>query len=260
MKIKFVFKLSLIVLLLAVTITSRAQDSVNKTTPVKKNLVKPVINPTTGKVVPINPKTGKPYTRYGYYGTHKADSTHAANAADTSKKTTATPVAIDKSLNGQYQYLLTKLYNYQQPFAAALWKNITDSLKNSRNQLKDAQQKLADQNKTISGLQTDVINKDQSLSFTTSKADSISLLGIYLTKTTYNLIMWGLVIFFGAIAAVVIARSGGYRNEATHRIQLYNELDEEFKNYKNKANEKEKKLARELQTERNKVDELTGKA
>jgi hypothetical protein len=40
---------------------------------------------------------------------------------------------------------------------------------------------------------------------------------------------------------------------------LYNELDEEYKAYKVKSNEKEKKLARELQTERNKLDELLGR-
>jgi len=71
--------------------------------------------------------------------------------------------------------------------------------------------------------------------------------------------MWGLVIGFGAIAAIVIAKSGNNSREATYRIKLYNELEEEYKVYKAKANEKEKKLARELQTERNKLDELTGK-
>ena len=70
--------------------------------------------------------------------------------------------------------------------------------------------------------------------------------------------MWGLVILFGATAAVVIARSGLHSREARYRINLYNELEEEFKTYKAKANEKEKKLARELQTERNKLDELRG--
>jgi hypothetical protein len=71
--------------------------------------------------------------------------------------------------------------------------------------------------------------------------------------------MWGLVILLGAIAGIVIARSGRFKYEADYRIKLYNELEEEFKGYKSKANDKEKKLARELQTERNKVDELMGR-
>jgi hypothetical protein len=71
--------------------------------------------------------------------------------------------------------------------------------------------------------------------------------------------MWGLVIVFGLTAAIVIARSGAHSREAKYRIKLYNELDEEYKAYKVKSNEKEKKLARELQTERNKLDELLGR-
>jgi hypothetical protein len=68
-----------------------------------------------------------------------------------------------------------------------------------------------------------------------------------------------LVGLFGLTALVVIARSGSFRREARYRTQLYNELEEEFKTYKTKANDKEKKLARELQTERNKLDDLLGR-
>ncbi len=89
--------------------------------------------------------------------------------------------------------------------------------------------------------------------------DAVDLLGISVTKSGYNLIMWGLVLVFGITAIVVIARTGSYRREAKYRTDLYTELEEEYKTYKSKANEKEKKLARELQTERNKLDELLGR-
>jgi hypothetical protein len=71
--------------------------------------------------------------------------------------------------------------------------------------------------------------------------------------------MWGLVIAFGLALLIVILRTGGAVREAKYRTKLYDELTEEFQAYKAKANEKEKKLARELQTERNKVDELMGR-
>lgn len=166
---------------------------------------------------------------------------------------------VDKSLHGQYTYLLTKIYNYQQPLVGALVKNYNDTLKATRKQLKDAQETVTAQAKTIDTLKKSSNNKDQSLAASQAKVNEVSLLGIPINKGTYNLIMWGLVIGFGAIAAIVIARSGAHSREAKYRIKLYNELEEEYKNYKAKANEKEKKLARELQTERNKLDELTGK-
>ncbi|ASU36205.1 hypothetical protein [Mucilaginibacter xinganensis] len=166
----------------------------------------------------------------------------------------------DKSLNGQYKYLLTKIYHYQEPFVSSLYKNLKDTINADRLKLQQAETKLAAQTKTTSNLQSSVSEKEQSLAQSNARVNSVNFLGMYINKSAYNLIMWGLVIILGATAAVVIFRSGAHSREARYRINLYNELDEEFKNYKAKANEKEKKLARELQTERNKVDELMGRS
>jgi len=269
--------IALILLVSVCTISVNAQDTVKKakvvntTTTNKKTAI-----PASSKAIPINPKTGKPYTKYGYgaYAKNRYDATKATRTADSLKKAAAAKasapigtvapaavpvtvpaVPVDKSLNSQYQYLLTKVYNYQQPFVAALWKNVMDTLNNNRRKLRTMQDTVSLQAKTIVDLQADIASKDESL----QASDSISLLGINTSKGTYNLIMWGLVIVATAVAVFVIARSGSNIKEASYRTQLYNELDEEFKTYKSKANEKEKKLARELQTERNKVDELMGR-
>ena len=266
----FLLRISVLMLILSVcTLHGYAQDTIKKAVTVKKAVTtaKPVDSKTG---IPINPKTGRPYSRYGYgaYANKKYDATKAARTADSLAKAAAInaapasttvitqqPVVVDKSLNAQYQDLLTKVYGYQKPFVSALWKNVTDTINSNRRKLKEAQATITTQAQTIKDLEGDVTEKEESLAV----ADSINLLGAAMPKSTYNLIMWGLVIVFGAIAAIVIARSGSNKREASYRTQLYNELDEEFKAYKSKANEKEKKLARELQTERNKVDELMGR-
>jgi Skp family chaperone for outer membrane proteins len=210
-----------------------AQDSTKKAKPAA---AKPVAKPAWKR--PVTPAA---------YGTQPAAGQPVA------------PVNTDKSLNGQYQYVSSKVYNYQRPPLAAFYKNVTDSLRAERKKSKDLQQKLSAQGKTMAGLQSDVTAKEQSLTESNAKADAISLLGIPVTKTLYNTIMWGLVIVFGAVATVVILQSGSARREAKYRIKLYEELDDEYKAYKVKANDKEKKLARELQTERNRIDELLGR-
>jgi len=226
---------------------SQAQDSVKKAVTVKPAA------------------TAAPYNKYKYHaakpvvavpGTQAAAPTVAAKH-DTMP--TEAPVNLDKSLNGQYQYLLTKIYHYQQPFVAEFWRNAIDTLNSTKNKLKGTQAKLTGQAKLVDSLKTDVNSKDQNLNESNARVDSVSLFGLQVSKSAYNLIMWGLVLVFGAAAGIVIARSGGYSREAKYRTQLYNELEEEFKTYKAKANDKEKKLARELQTERNKVDELMGR-
>jgi len=165
----------------------------------------------------------------------------------------------DKTLSGQYKYMLTKIYRYQDPFVTSLYKNMRDSMNVDRKKLQEAEAKLAAQTKTNSDLQGDVSEKEKSLAQSNARVNAINFLGIYIDKSLYNMIMWGLVVILGITAAVVIYRTGSFSREAKYRIDLYNELDEEFKTYKAKANEKEKKLARELQTERNKVDELMGR-
>jgi hypothetical protein len=242
----FKLQILLITLILSYSGFTYAQDTTKKAAAVKQTAAKPKYNTYKKPVTP-------PVTAAG------------ATSAVTPpvQQRVVVPVQpaapVDKSLHGQYQYLLTKVYNYQQPLVAALFKNYNDTLSITRKQLKEAKATLAEQTKTIDTLKTSATTKDQTLAESKAKVDEVSLLGMPLSKSTYNLIMWGLVIGFGAIAAIVIARSGSHSREASYRIKLYNELEEEYKAYKTKANEKEKKLARELQTERNKNDELTGK-
>jgi hypothetical protein len=243
--------------LCAMAIHANAQDSVIKAAPAKKQVVKPEVKqPGASAAKPAG------YYKPKYYNYRKPGDTtkhvYQRPVTDTAHKSVTPDVATDRSLNGQYQYLLTKIYNYQQPLLNAFHKSIMDTLKQSRIELKTAQAKIASENKLVDSLQNQIKTSDQSLNASNAKVDAIDMFGIMLPKSTYNLIMWGLVVVFGAIAGIVIVRSGSYSREAKYRVQLYNELDEEYKNYKIKANEKEKKLARELQTERNKLDDLLG--
>ena len=278
MKNTFITAVAAIMLMLMAGVQiTYAQDSAKKT--VKKPVVNPAavnplpIDPATGKPkIPINPKTGRPYSIYhGYVSNPKYAAANKTAVTDTAKRAaplkavtpavvvpppaTVAAAPVDKSLNGQYLYLLTKVYNYQQPFVAALWKNVIDSLNAGKHKLTDAQAKIAGQAKTIADMQAAAKAGEEQ----TAVAGEMSFIGIAMAKSTYNSIMWGLVIVLAAAAGIVIGRSGKFKHEANYRIGLYNELEEEYKNYKAKANEKEKKLARELQTERNKVDELMGR-
>lgn len=239
-------------LILVNLVTAFAQDSVKKTLPPKVQAAKPA-KPGVYTAKPAGYYKPKYYRKPG-------DTTHTYNhATDTAKAANNADVATDKSLNGQYQYLLTKVYFYQQPLLNAFHKSIMDTLNATRHLLKDSVAKLSAETKMVDSLQNSIKANDQTLSQSNARIDSIDMFGIILPKTTYNLIMWGLVVVFALIAFIVIGRSGSYSREAKYRIQLYNELEEEYKNYKLKANEKEKKLARELQTERNKLDELLGR-
>lgn len=217
----------------------------------------PAVNPTAPVVNAAPPVKNPAITAKTPVVQINKDSLAKVNAA----KTQIDPAQLNaKSLNNQYQYLLTKTLPEQQPLIAALWKNVTDSLNHERSQLKDAQSKLALQNHAADSLKTELnTQKEQVSSGPSGKSDSISMFGLAVAKSTYNLIMFGLVIGLAVALVIVVLTIAKYKHDAKHHIELAEELEDEYKTFKAKANEKELRLARELQTERNKLDELMGR-
>ncbi|ACU02821.1 MULTISPECIES: hypothetical protein [Pedobacter] len=169
---------------------------------------------------------------------------------------------VDPSLKGQYQLILSKSktldgYKLVNPNRmSSFWQNVRDTLSTERRQLSSATQKIAEQEKSIADLKTQISGKESSLASTNAKVNEISFLGISFTKGTYNTIVWSLIIGLAAALTVVILRSAKHIHEAKYRSTLYEEISQEYQSYKTKANDKEKKLARELQDERNKLEEL----
>jgi hypothetical protein len=227
------------------------------TTPFKKpayhyHRLYPAATPAATAAVPATTKPAAPAPVQA--------STAVSQANKDTAKAQIDPAQLNaKSLNGQYQYLLSKMFANQQPLVAALWKNVNDTLTHARGTAKEMQAKLAGNNKTIDSLKADITSRDQAIASSSNKSDSISMFGLNMAKSTYNAIMISLVVILGIALAAVIGTTAKHKYEARHRTELYEEIEEEYKNFKAKANEKELKLARELQTERNKVDELMGR-
>lgn len=177
---------------------------------------------------------------------------------DTTKNT-------DPSLNGQYQFMLRKsksLYGARlinPSRLSAVWKSVNDTLRKERKQLQEARQEITTQAQTIASLKGEVTGKESSLANATASVNEIKFLGISFNKGTYNTLVWAIIIILGAGLAIVIFQSGKYRKEATYRTQLYQEVADEFQAHKVKAKDKEMKLARELQDERNKWDDARGR-
>lgn len=167
------------------------------------------------------------------------------------------------SLDTQYQNIVEKANNYQeykvinQTLIKNLWKNTTDTLKVKQAKLNQLQNQLLIQKSEIDKLNKLLTEKDNNLSAALNTKDEILLLGFLpLSKSSYQTTMWGLIAILGGLSTFLIIRTKGFRSEAIYRTKLFNDLNEEFKNFKSKANDNEKKLARALQDERNKLDEL----
>ena len=178
--------------------------------------------------------------------------------ADTSKKARI----IDPSLKGQYESLLYRSKSYYGAKLiipgrlTAYYQNVADSIRKERSRNKTAQIKIKEQAITIDSLNKQIKGNESSLISSNAKLDEISFLGIPFAKSTYNMIVWSLIILLALGLAFVVIRSAKNIHEAKYRTELYEEISKEYQTFKVKANEKEKKFARELQDERNKLDEL----
>jgi hypothetical protein len=168
---------------------------------------------------------------------------------------------VDHSLSGQYQQLLLQSKNYYgskiitPQRLGAFWKSVSDTLRTERKQLRTARASIAAQQKTITDLKNQIAGKESALSTSNQKLNEITFMGISFEKSTYNSIVWSLIVVLALALAFVIIRSARHIHEAKYRSGLYEEIATEYQSYKVKANEKEKKLARELQDERNKLEE-----
>lgn len=140
----------------------------------------------------------------------------------------------------------------------ALWKNMSDSLQKERQLLNEAKAQLLKNGETVKQSSAGLAAAQLELEQSEARVNQVSFLGIYLEKDNYNLIMWGLVILLAACLAIAAYLSRKSVKEAQYRIGLFNDLSEEFQRHKTNSNEREKKLARELQTERNKMTEFSG--
>jgi hypothetical protein len=186
---------------------------------------------------------------------------------DTAVKTGAAvkPQIIDNSLKGQYQSLLYRSKSYYgaklivPARLTAFYNSVTDTLRKERAGSKTAQNKIKAQAQTIDTLNSQIKAKESALESSNSKSDDITFLGMSFSKASYNTIVWTIIAVLATGLIVVIGRSAKNIQEAKYRSGLYEEISKEYQTYKTKSNEKEKKLARELQDERNRLEDYKNK-
>jgi cell division septum initiation protein DivIVA len=136
------------------------------------------------------------------------------------------------------------------------WRSVTDSLNTYKQEIVDRKDEISNLNSKIEELNITVSDLESALQKSRNEADSISFLGILLSKSTYNIIVWSII--FGLIILVIMGYTSHLRSRKLYGVtrKEFMKLVDEFEALKKSAHEKKIKLGRELQTERNKVMEL----
>jgi len=162
------------------------------------------------------------------------------------------------TIDSQFDYLYKKSPKWEDYKSVKInnlfkfKKNISDSLKLGREKLREANATIAAQSSEIETLKADLGNTNNNLSAVTKEKDSISFLGIPMSKTGYNTILWSII---GVLAAATALFIGKFKRSNVITVDAKKgkaEIEEEFESYRQRSIEREQKLRRELQDEINK--------
>ncbi|GHA34705.1 hypothetical protein GCM10007103_15250 [Salinimicrobium marinum] len=121
-----------------------------------------------------------------------------------------------------------------------------------KNEITGYEVSLQTQKDTITNLKTDLASVQNQLIEVTAEKDSISFLGMPLSKSTYSTVMWGIVGVLVLAVVLLLARfkSSNARTKESRKKLI--ETEKEFEIFRAKALEKEQRMGRQLQDERNK--------
>lgn len=148
-----------------------------------------------------------------------------------------------------------------------LWQNVQDSLKGREQAIRQAgkateqalvkaRQDLKAQQQQVQALKQDNQQKEQAIRQTAHDVASLSVFGLDINKQIYVILSWVVFLGLGILAGVFVYLYKKSKVVTDQKIQAFDEISQEFKEYKQHAREREIRIKRELQTETNKVEEL----
>lgn len=108
------------------------------------------------------------------------------------------------------------------------------------------------QNDEIEKLKADLAATRDDLDRVTKEKDALMFLGMPFSKSGYKGMMWGIVAVLVVILLILFFRYKSSHSATKEARQKLNETEKEFDIYRTKALEKEQRLGRMLQDERNK--------
>lgn len=156
--------------------------------------------------------------------------------------------AISRSQNG---FELVRRANLE-----LIRRNVADSLAAYREQIAKISASIGQGQAAMTSLADSLTLVKAELETARENRDSFAFFGLLMSKTTYSLLVWGIVLIL-AIALVFYI----YRFNQSHVVtrdarKAFDDLQAEFDQHRKKAMEKEQKLKRQLQDEINRKSGL----
>jgi len=173
-------------------------------------------------------------------------------------------LSLDKStIENQFEYVLKKSGNFKgtngQRYEAVnrnmfltLKAHTIDSLNTVHKSLADTEAIVTTQAKEINDLKANLSNTQATLDATNKEKNNMALLGLQMSKSSYNILMWSVIAGLLALLLLFIYKFRSSNSVTKEAKKNLAEIEEEFDEHRRTALEREQKVRRQLQDELNK--------
>jgi tetrahydromethanopterin S-methyltransferase subunit B len=167
------------------------------------------------------------------------------------------------SIDDQFEFVLRKSYNFRgtngqmyenvkRSMLLSLQAHTRDSINTLKTKLDNTREVVNKQQNEIDDLKTSLSKTQDTLNTTNTEKDSMSLLGLQMSKTNYNILMWLVVIVLLVLLLMFIFKFKNSNSVTKAAKNTLVEVEEEFEEHRRTALEREQKVRRQLQDELNK--------
>lgn len=166
------------------------------------------------------------------------------------------------SINSQFDYIYQKSGNYRADGKRyevvrtlnldKLRQNVIDTINVINKKTTQLQGVINTQESTIASLNQKLSETTNNLTSVTDEKDSMSLLGAQVSKATYNIILWTMILGLFLLLLLFIFKfrqSNVLTQEAKGNLA---DLESEYEDHRRRALEREQRISRQLQDEINK--------
>ena len=166
------------------------------------------------------------------------------------------------TLNERYFLMKTKAQTYQdykviKGFVLdGVWKIVMDSVKGQKLLITGANETISQLKGSLETVQITLMKERESVAGIVKDSTHISLLGIDFKKSVFLILVAIVFSAFVLIISFIAGKMKLMRAIMKEKIVIADVVTHEYEEFKRKALEKQTKLSRELQSERNKMEEL----
>ncbi len=164
----------------------------------------------------------------------------------------------NSNISQQFKEVYSKSGKYQEyKVIKATWfnrlqKHVLDTLSTLKNQIAEQENKISSLQNEINSLNKKIADRDEVITDLKTEKDSIQFFGSNISKATYNMILWFIIVILSLGLALFVYRYLHSNAVTKETLDKYKELSEEYQGFRTRSLEREQSLKRQLIDEINK--------